>query len=112
MESLRRYRKIKGLLRKVVMERLSRSFAICDGVLDWLRDYLSGRHFTFRFGLEVLSLVQEICSMAYHRAQSLAHSSLSYIQPTSAIYLLSLGCSHTSTPVSYTHLTLPTILRV
>jgi len=25
----------------ILMERLSRSFAICDGVLDWIRDYLS-----------------------------------------------------------------------
>jgi len=34
----------------ILTERLSRSFAICDGVLDWIRDYLSGRRFTVRFG--------------------------------------------------------------
>jgi len=32
----------------ILTERLSRSFAICDGVLDC--DYLSGRRFTVRFG--------------------------------------------------------------
>jgi len=34
----------------ILTERLSRSIAICDGVLDWIRDYLSGRRFTVRFG--------------------------------------------------------------
>ena len=34
----------------ILTERLSQSFAICDGVLDWLRDYLAGRRFTVRFG--------------------------------------------------------------
>ena len=34
----------------ILIERLSRSFAVCDGVLDWLRDYLAGRCFTVRFG--------------------------------------------------------------
>ena len=34
----------------ILIERLSRSFAIYDGALDWLRDYLAGRRFTVRFG--------------------------------------------------------------
>jgi len=34
----------------ILMERLSRTFAIYDGVLDWIRDYLSGCRFTVRFG--------------------------------------------------------------
>jgi len=34
----------------ILTERLSRSFAIRDGVLDWLRDYLARHRFTIRFG--------------------------------------------------------------
>jgi len=34
----------------ILSERLSRSFAIRNGVLDWLRDYLARRRFTVRFG--------------------------------------------------------------
>jgi len=34
----------------ILMERLSWSFATCDGVLDWICDYLSGHRFTVQFG--------------------------------------------------------------
>jgi len=30
---------------RILTERLSRSFAICDGVLDWLRDYRRSRQY-------------------------------------------------------------------
>jgi len=33
---------------KILLERLSRSFSARDGVLDWLRCYLTGRFYTVR----------------------------------------------------------------
>ena len=67
----------------ILIERLSRSFAIYDGALDWLRDYLAGRRFTVRFG-----------------GTESGPRDMQYGVPQGSV----LG----PLPVSYTHLTLPT----